>query len=990
MRIILKFVTLIVLLSALLMSFTYPVQAASGGGIQSGETKSGNIAIEGQQDSYTFSGSAGQGVVIEMSAAAGSSLGTAIYLYRPDGTLETKVVGGSYATRVRIEEHQLEQSGTYTIVATASQAYSTAGTGGYGLSLVLIPGAAKSAQDPDGGDIVSGQTHSASINPQGDTDAFAFQGQKGQGVVIEMSAAAGSSLGTAIYLYRPDGTLETKVVGGSYATRVRIEEHQLEQSGTYTIVATASQAYSTAATGGYGLSLVLIPGAAKSAQDPDGGDIVSGQTHSASINPQGDTDAFAFHGQKGQGVVIEMSAAAGSSLGTAIYLYRPDGTLETRVVGGSYATRVRIEDHQLEQSGTYTIVATASQAYSTAGTGGYGLSLVLVGGAAGPTATHAPTPTPVLTPTPTPSGSWSDSFESYETGSFPSANWTPDANALDTANNYVDATKAYSGSKSLRLYGQVGGCWSAETDRPVNINPPYYIEVKINNGFENLSGCHPSRAWIILREGTSWTNPGRALVTFNGNGKIETFDGMVLGNYSSGVWYSVKVKYEILSSSKVRVSYWINDSYKGYEDSDAIKEEANLTDLDLTAAEGTAWFDDVKVWAAEPAPPEENTIGGSVARLNELSTDPEVIGTNIGLAIATVLVFYLAATVFNSTVKDNYETIQGWLGRASARLRFRRTSTSKTIDDQRAGIKPMIRVFLEAALVAAICALIYIFLDPYFKNALRGSALFLSLFIGITIATLGYEGTQVLMSERRFSVPAAIKIYWIAIVVAGICVGLSKAIHFHPGLIYGFVGAYAALSISKDKRLNKRQQAMTILAGTIVILIVSVSAFFLRELVINQWGGESFGRMLVEDILVAAIVLGLEGLVFALAIPVAFMDGGKLRSWNFWGWFVVAGVIAYVFYWIIINKDGRIQEAASNMKFIAMYLLMGLSLAISWGIWLYFWFFRLRMKRLREAGAAVQTSQTPEQGREHYNTLPMKDAEKLILSSSEEDEKQAA
>jgi len=812
------------------------------------------------------------------------------------------------------------------------------------LSTTLLISFTHQAQAVAGGEIQSGETNNGNIVIEGQTDSYTFYGNAGQGVVIEMSAAESSTLGTAIYLYRPDGTLETKAVGDSFATRVRIEDHQLEQTGTYTIVATASQAYSTTATGGYGLSLVLIPGATASAQDPDGGNIVSGQTHSASINPQGDTDAFAFQGQKGQGVVIEMSAAESSTLGTAIYLYRPDGTLETKAVGDSFATRVRIEDHQLEQTGTYTIVATASQAYSTTATGGYGLSLVLVGGAAGPTATHALTPTPVLTPTPTPtpSGPWSDGFESYETGSFPSANWVPDANALDTANNYVDATKAYSGSKSLRLYGDVGGCWAAATYRPLNINPPYYIEVKVNNGSENLSGCHPSRAFIMLREGTSWTNPGRPLVTFNGNGKIETFDGMVLGNYSSGVWYSVKVKYEILSSFKVRVSYWINDSFKGYEDFDAIQEETNLTNLDLTAAEGTVWFDDLKLW---PATAEENTIGGSVARLNELSTAPEVIGTNIGLAIATVLVFYIAATVFNSTVKDNYETIQGWLGRASARLRFRKVSTSKTLDDQRAGIKPMIRVFLEAALVAAICALIYMFLDPYFKNALRGSALFLSLFIGITIVTLGYEGTQVLMSERRFSVPAAIKVYWIAIVVAGICVGLSKAIHFHPGLVYGFVGAYAALSISKDKRLNKRQQAMTIMAGTIFILIVSVSAFFLRELVINQWGGESFGRMLVEDILVAAIAIGLEGLVFALAIPVAFMDGGKLRSWNFWEWLVVAGITAYVFYWVIINKDGRIQEAASNMKFIAMYLLMGLSLAISWGVWLYFW---LRRKRLRK------------------------------------------
>ena len=123
------------------------------------------------------------------------------------------------------------------------------------MSLVLIPGATSSVQDPDGGTIVSGETACGTIDPNGDTDAFTFSGEAGQGVVIEMAANA-SDLGPAVYLYRPDGTLEIQVIGGYGDNRVAIREHQLEQTGTYTIVSSASWDSATSKTGEYCLSYV--------------------------------------------------------------------------------------------------------------------------------------------------------------------------------------------------------------------------------------------------------------------------------------------------------------------------------------------------------------------------------------------------------------------------------------------------------------------------------------------------------------------------------------------------------------------------------------------------------------------------------------------------------------------------------------------------------------------------------------------------------------
>jgi len=137
-----KFKAVLMFTATILFLFSlivFSVQAVEMGEIRSGETKSGNIAIAGQTDSFIFYGEKGQGVVIEM-AAIDDDLGPSIYLYRPDGTLETKIVGGNYDNHIRIESHQLEQTGKYTITTAASWAYSTSKIGEYGLSFIKIGG----------------------------------------------------------------------------------------------------------------------------------------------------------------------------------------------------------------------------------------------------------------------------------------------------------------------------------------------------------------------------------------------------------------------------------------------------------------------------------------------------------------------------------------------------------------------------------------------------------------------------------------------------------------------------------------------------------------------------------------------------------------------------------------------------------------------------------------------------------------------------------
>jgi len=174
---------------------------------------------------------------------------------------------------------------------------------------------------------------------------------------------------------------------------------------------------------------------------------------------------------------------------------------------------------------------------------------------------------------------WEENFESYVAGSWPS-NWVPDGNATDSTTNYVDNAVFYEGTKSLHLFGVIGGCWGAIAYRPLTITPPYEIEVVVRNGNESLSGCHPDRAYIGIREGTSWTNPARRFIQFRQNNTIDgATDDFSLGTYTPLTWYIVKIRYERPSTSEVKISYWINGVYKGSQTLTAYSEEAQMTNL---------------------------------------------------------------------------------------------------------------------------------------------------------------------------------------------------------------------------------------------------------------------------------------------------------------------------------------------------------------------------------------------------------------------------
>lgn len=253
----------IFLVLALLLSML-PEQAPTAtaqGVIAPGQTVSGTISSESERDGWTFGGNRGDRVTIRLNQASGSNLDPHVRLFAPSGTLEIEDDNGGGFPNSLINNWELRESGTYAIVARGL-GFST---GAYTLSFSLIPIATPTPTPvppttvgpvDEGGPIASGQTVSGGISPPGDDrDNWTFSGNRVDTVTIRLNKASASGLDPYLELIAPSGGRETENNDTGSSLNSLINNWELRETGTYTIVA---RGYGSS-TGAYALYFSLTP-----------------------------------------------------------------------------------------------------------------------------------------------------------------------------------------------------------------------------------------------------------------------------------------------------------------------------------------------------------------------------------------------------------------------------------------------------------------------------------------------------------------------------------------------------------------------------------------------------------------------------------------------------------------------------------------------------------------------------------------------------------
>ena len=206
------------------------------------------------------------------------------------------------------------------------------------------------------------------------------------------------------------------------------------------------------------LALICITSFARA---EDKGELFPGETQSATLATNGQTDSYNFAGEADRAVFVSMSRENGG-VNPSINLYAPDGTLEKTVAAynGSSGVHAEISEHVLGQTGSYTIIAKDSGGDDA---GEYSLSLVIIGGET----TTTTTPAPDLTISGTITGDVTDVVTVYLNGAATMAvetasDGTYSFTGLESGDYFVTPVKGSvvfdPASKDIRLFGtdQVG------------------------------------------------------------------------------------------------------------------------------------------------------------------------------------------------------------------------------------------------------------------------------------------------------------------------------------------------------------------------------------------------------------------------------------------------------------------------------------------------------------------------------------------------------
>jgi hypothetical protein len=331
-------------------------------------------------------------------------------------------------------------------------------------------------------------------------------------------------------------------------------------------------------------------------------------------------------------------------------------------------------------------------------------------------------------------------------------------------------------------------------------------------------------------------------------------------------------------------------------------------------------------------PPEPRPVN-AILGVGQISKSPRVVGTNIGVAIALLIVLFLASSMFNDTLSEHRVEVQGYM--------FSVMSPFRSIGGVFSSLWPFgglisgarVQAFVGPLLVLGVSALIYSFSDPGVGFNSRTVVLYSGLLIAIAVTTYVVEGGEALITHRRFGVPAAVKLFPLGVLVAIGFVLLSRMTNFQAPIMFGFV---ASATVLASVNIDERQSAQAVLFPGIALLAISVGAWLLLTPLRNLSDGSTTSWSYMPEAVAALIFAsGIQGLLFTM-IPYHFSDGAKILRVYRVAWLLLFGTTAFFFIWAILNPQEQSFSALLERRVLVALSMVGAYVLIALSVWAFF------------------------------------------------------
>lgn len=314
---------------------------------------------------------------------------------------------------------------------------------------------------------------------------------------------------------------------------------------------------------------------------------------------------------------------------------------------------------------------------------------------------------------------------------------------------------------------------------------------------------------------------------------------------------------------------------------------------------------------ADPGAP--SALSESLAPLERIVANPVSVLVAGGLALALLFLVALPTELLNSSLSSNtsrlgraYGAVDGAMNRAQDWL--------IAVTRSRAA---------AAAIVLALVAIIYGFVDPGFGLDVVSLRLVLALGLALFVLTYGASWISGLIIRRAWGASGVVAIQPSIILFAIVGVVVARILDFSPGFLVGV--AIGLELISASKRVSGR--AVFVQLG--VVTGLSLAAWVVYSLFTP---GDDFAGVLVNDTMVAITAEGLTGALIAI-LPLTFFDGRELWDVSKRLWVTAFLVVATAFALLVLPTAVEGTEVADYGVWLLVFAVFGL---LSLAVWLVF------------------------------------------------------
>jgi hypothetical protein len=206
------------------------------------------------------------------------------------------------------------------------------------------------------------------------------------------------------------------------------------------------------------------------------------------------------------------------------------------------------------------------------------------------------------------------------------------------------------------------------------------------------------------------------------------------------------------------------------------------------------------------------------------------------------------------------------------------------------------------------------------------------LFVGLIVVTISFELPLALTYRRLAGERGLVRVQSLTLLVALVCVVVSRVADFQPGYMYGLVAGYAFVS-----ELKPRDEARAHAITALWMLLVSLAAWLALPAVEDLLGAQPWVQLVVAAVLATVFVAGLEGLLFEL-VPLRFLRGESVFAWSRPVWALLFGAAAFLFAFILLNPGAEYLGSTRVSPLVPALVLFVAFAVVSVLFWGYFRF----------------------------------------------------